>query len=276
MNTLSPLGFKSLLAGLLLTAASWTWALPTPQDIQTAVQAGQYTLAETQLREVLHDKPGSAKAHYELGQVLAREGRYADAQQELRQAQQLEPSLKFTAHPQQFEQLQHQLSAQTAGTTQQRIDRPAVSSGAPGLSPSGNHPLPWGWVVVGLAGVALLIAWVRRTAQSNVLSGTNTRWEPVAQPQGYGPASYNANPGYTPPASPMGAGVKGAVLGGIAGLATGYALSKALEGGDHSSMSANPNNGYIPFDAPGSAPDFGAFDAGTGDGWDNNDSADNW
>jgi len=69
----------------------------------------------------------------------------------------------------------------------------------------------------------------------------------------------------------------GAVLGGVAGLAAGYALSKAMEGGaSHpnpaaNSNAANPSNdsaGYVPFDNP-SRPDMGAFDAGAGgDSWD--------
>ena len=69
----------------------------------------------------------------------------------------------------------------------------------------------------------------------------------------------------------------GAVLGGVAGLAAGYALSKAMEGGASqnnpaaSNNAANPANdsaGYVPFDNP-SRPDMGAFDAGAGgDSWD--------
>jgi hypothetical protein len=69
----------------------------------------------------------------------------------------------------------------------------------------------------------------------------------------------------------------GAVLGGVAGLAAGYALSKAMEGGANhpnpaaSNNAANPSNdssGYVPFDNH-SSPDMGAFDAGAGgDSWD--------
>jgi len=68
-----------------------------------------------------------------------------------------------------------------------------------------------------------------------------------------------------------------AVMGGVAGLAAGYALSKAMEGGANHSNSAASNNaanpandsaGYVPFDNP-SRPDMGAFDAGSGgDSWD--------
>jgi hypothetical protein len=69
----------------------------------------------------------------------------------------------------------------------------------------------------------------------------------------------------------------GAVMGGVAGLAAGYALSKAMEGGANHSNPAASNNaanpaqdsaGYVPFDNP-SRPDMGAFDAGAGgDSWD--------
>jgi hypothetical protein len=69
----------------------------------------------------------------------------------------------------------------------------------------------------------------------------------------------------------------GAVMGGVAGLAAGYALSKAMEGGANhpnpaaSNNAANPSNdsaGYVPFDNH-SSPDMGAFDAGAGgDSWD--------
>ena len=69
----------------------------------------------------------------------------------------------------------------------------------------------------------------------------------------------------------------GAVMGGVAGLAAGYALSKAMEGGANhpnpaaSNNAANPaqdSAGYVPFDNP-SRPEMGAFDAGAGgDSWD--------
>jgi hypothetical protein len=74
----------------------------------------------------------------------------------------------------------------------------------------------------------------------------------------------------------------------VAGLAAGYALSKALEGDHHSASNAsagnsgnnnsNNNGGYVPFDAPAQS-DLGGFDAGAGDGWDGNQEAssdDNW
>ena len=65
---------RMLLALTLALAAGWALALPSPKDIEAAVGAGQLPQAEAMLREVLQTKPQSAKAHYELGQVLARQG----------------------------------------------------------------------------------------------------------------------------------------------------------------------------------------------------------
>jgi uncharacterized protein len=78
----------------------------------------------------------------------------------------------------------------------------------------------------------------------------------------------------------------GAVVGGLAGVAAGYALSKALEGDHHTSAPASSGastvvdqGGYVPFDTP-SQPDLGSFDAGSGSDWDSADagggSDDSW
>ena len=89
---------KGLLLGGLLCLSTWALALPGPKDIEASVQAGQFDRAESQLREVLREKPTSARAHYELGQVLAREGRYFEAEQALRQAQ-IDASFNFNYTP---------------------------------------------------------------------------------------------------------------------------------------------------------------------------------
>jgi hypothetical protein len=93
---------------------------------------------------------------------------------------------------------------------------------------------------------------------------------------GYGAGGlYGAGYGGYGAAPQAGSGIGGAVLGGVAGLAAGYALSKAMEG-DHGAAgeahrAAPANEGYIPFDTP-QAPDMGSFDAGSGSGWDAADS----
>jgi len=95
--------FHQLALGLAaLTLSVMAWALPAPKDIEAAVNAGQFSKAESLLREVILAKPQSAKAHYELGEVLARESHYQEALQELDQSKALDPTLKFASDPQKF------------------------------------------------------------------------------------------------------------------------------------------------------------------------------
>ena len=156
----------------------------------------------------------------------------------------------------------------------------------------------------------VVVAWLaRRFVTNNPPAGVGMQapMQAAMQPQparGFG-AQYTPNqPGYGPqgyPAQAPGGGstMTGAVVGGLAGVAAGYALSKALEGdhhntnnaaaadhnggyalskaleGDHHSSNSAPaadhSGGYVPFDAP-ARPDLGSFDAGSGSGWDDSGS----
>lgn len=109
--------FKVFLLGTLSFLTAMVFALPAPKDIEQAVQAGNYQQAETLLREVLREKPGSAKAHYELGQVLARQSRMPEAHQALIKAKEIDPALKFTDKPEKFRDLLDRTGAPGAGVT---------------------------------------------------------------------------------------------------------------------------------------------------------------
>jgi len=275
-------------AAVLLGACALAMALPTPKDIEAAVNAGHLSQAETMLREVLQDKPNSARAHYELGEVLGRQAKYDDALAELQRARSIDSTLKFASTPEKFQQTLDKVSAAasaaklpaaTAPAHQAVVVAPAPAPAAPGLNLN--------YVFLGI-GVLVLIAFlIRRNAQAN----QNAMVYSTPAPAGFG-AQYTPNapgygPGYAPGyGAPMqgGSGVGGAVVGGIAGLAAGYALTKALEG-DHRSGSypdsptpPGSNGGYVPFNTP-AAPDLGSFDSGVGNGWDAPDAGggdDNW
>ncbi len=88
-------------AGLLWMAlAIGTPALaaePTLNQVYEAVHAGRLNQAHGMMTEVLRDHPDSAKAHYVEAEILAKEGRYGEAQGELNRAEQLAPGLPFAA-----------------------------------------------------------------------------------------------------------------------------------------------------------------------------------
>lgn len=264
--------------GFLALACSLALALPSPKDISAAVEAGDLARAETLLHEVLKEKPNSAKAHYELGEVLARAKRYDEALAQLNQARAMDPALKFASSPEKFTQTLDKVSAAAAaakaaatGQTLNAAPAAAHSTVTPAASASS---FPTGYVVGGAVLLILLFVLIRRSQAPR----------PTPMPMG----AYPGAPGYGPAgamapapyggygAQPQaGSGIGGAVLGGVAGLAAGYALSKAMEGGNANAGQAQhataANEGYIPFDTP-PAPDMGSFDAGAGSGWDAADS----
>lgn len=284
--TVHPL-FKPLVAGLLLAVSALALALPTPKDIETAVREGHMAQAESMLREVIQEKPQSAKAHYELGQVLAREARYPEALTELKQAKTIDPSLKFAGSDAQFNAVFDKVSAAATPAVTHNTPSTAVVQAAPAPqapAASGSSSLSYIWIAIALV---VVVAWLaRRFVSNNPPSGAvmQAPMQPAMQPQparGFGAQFTPNQPGYAPqgyaPQAPSGGStMTGAVVGGLAGVAAGYALSKALEGDHHSSTSApvqDNSGGYVPFDAP-TRPDLGTFDAGSGSGWDDSGSSD--
>ena len=298
---------KLLLACSLALSSALAFALPSPKDIDAAVGAGRLSQAESMLREVIQEKPQSAKAHYELGQVLARQEHYADAQISLKKAKELDPSLKFAASPEKFNEtfdkvsrLAQGLSTATVASSLLPAAKPAAALLTAATVPSPSEPaFPLSYVLLGVAGLVILALVLRRSKTNAATAATGFSAAPGAAmqggtataPRGFG-AQFTPNapmngPGYAPGSQPMGggmgSGIGGAVIGGLAGVAAGYALSKALEGDHHSnnSSNANPagnNNSYVPIDSP-AQPDLGGFDAGSDGGWDDASSSggdDSW
>src|SRR5258707_12166771 len=72
-------------------------AEPTLNQVYEAVHAGRLNQAHGMMTEVLRDHPDSAKAHYVEAEILAKEGRYGEAQGELNLAEQLAPGYQFAA-----------------------------------------------------------------------------------------------------------------------------------------------------------------------------------
>jgi len=274
---------KPILGLLIALAAAAAMALPSPKDIDAAVSAGHLSQAETMLREVIQEKPNSAKAQYELGQVLARQARYADAQAALAQAKAIDPTLKFAASPEKFNDVFNKISQQAKGLTGNpgapALSEPRRAAASPvPAAPEPSFPLHYVWI--GIAGLVVLALVLRRQKQATpayhapmqATGPANTSPYAAGQPAaaGYGPGYAPGYPGGQPMGGGMGSGIGGAVVGGLAGVAAGYALSKALEGDHHSNaapQSASGNSGYVPFENP-AQPDVGSFDSGSGSGWD--------
>src|SRR3982750_3218963 len=88
---------KKLIACVALaTLSALVWALPTLQQVEAQVRQGNYTQAESMMREVVAARPDSARAHYIYAEILAHDGKLAQAVDEARAARTIDPDVKFT------------------------------------------------------------------------------------------------------------------------------------------------------------------------------------
>ena len=163
----------------------------------------------------------------------------------------------------------------------------------------------WWWPAVLSAGFALLVLalWRRmaaRTAPHSGLQPTGSGMGAYASeaPRGFGaqydprgPAAAYGTPypaaGYPAPSAPSpGSGVAGAVVGGLAGVAAGYALSRALEGHnasptDNHQLTNRPADpmediGLVRMNDAAQDSGLGSFDGSAGDDWGPSDDDSSW
>lgn len=276
---------------VLLLATLWAGvclALPAPHDIEQAVANGQLPQAERMLREVIAEKPGSARARYELAQVLAREGQYTEALQAIRAARELDPSLQFAQSADKFNAVAQAIEQHASAKV---APAPAVTNHTPMVTPAASSApaqAAWLWPALLTGGFALLVLWLWRRVQARpALQPTGMGSYPSEAPRGFGAQYDPRGPGAGygspyPTQASAGSGMAGAVVGGLAGVAAGYALSKALEGHDQPASHAGSAQPMTPMDDTGlvrmdPGADLGSFDAGSGDDWgDSAGSDDNW
>jgi hypothetical protein len=153
------------------------FAVPSAQQIESAMRQGDWQRADAALVEVLQAHPNNAHAHYLYAQVLNREGRYADALAQVQQARSLDPQLTFTT-PQHFAQVEAKLRAdatRAGAATTGRAGNPFAQQAqfaqqaAPDAVPQRHGPGMGAWIGIAivLIGVALVLRWTLRRAKSN-------------------------------------------------------------------------------------------------------------
>jgi len=108
---------RKMLLVAACAAALWSaaaLAVPTVDEVSAAARAGDYPKAETMVREAIAAKPQSAKAHYLLAEILAKEHKFADAAAEARKAREIDPTLKFASDPAAFRTFESELARELA------------------------------------------------------------------------------------------------------------------------------------------------------------------
>ncbi len=256
-----------VVAASLVAAGTCAWALPSVQDVESAVKQGQYAQAETMMKEVVDAKPNSARGHYLYAEILAHNARFGQAAEEARAASKIDPAIGFT-QPEKFRAFQDLLAREqraetTRATTSSSTTAPQVaaerSTTAPVAparenAPQGGGVPGWIWIV-GLAVIAYAL-WrgfsrSRAPTGAAVMPANNAGAMPG---QGVGPAGYPPNgpmggpgygqapggygPGYAPQAGSRGGGLLGTGLAAAGGVAAGMALDRMM----HSGESGRPAN----------------------------------
>ena len=171
----------SAFASLLFVSAA-AFAVPTVQQIESAMSQGNWQQADAGLSEVLQAHPNNARAHYLYSQVLDREGRYADALAQIQQAKTLDPQIRFT-DPTRFAQTEARIrkdaerAGGAGGNTTSRAANPFVQQNSPAVqqqsaivqqAPQRHGPGIGMWVgIILLVGViALVLRWTLRRART--------------------------------------------------------------------------------------------------------------
>ncbi|MBN2690360.1 MAG: tetratricopeptide repeat protein [Burkholderiaceae bacterium] len=93
MQTVPSKFILSLLVAFVLSLS--TAQAATLDQASALLDAGHLTQADHVLAQVLADQPHSAQAHYLEARLLAAEGKWPLAEQELELAQRLDPTLSF-------------------------------------------------------------------------------------------------------------------------------------------------------------------------------------
>ncbi|RQN35173.1 tetratricopeptide repeat protein [Paraburkholderia tropica] len=170
--------FVAVFASLALVSGL-AFAVPSVQQIESAMSQGDWQRADSGLTEVLQAHPDNARAHYLYAQVLNREGRYADALTQVQQAKQLDPQVRFT-QPQRFAQVEAKIrsdAARAGSVTTNRASNPFAQqsqSVAPAAAMASAAPVRHGpgigmWIGIAIVviGIALVLRWTLRRAKSN-------------------------------------------------------------------------------------------------------------
>jgi hypothetical protein len=169
--------FAAAFASLMLVSAA-AFAVPTVQQIESAMAQGNWQQADAGLSEVLQAHPNNARAHYLYSQVLDREGRSADALAQIQQAKTLDPQIGFTDATR-FAQTEARIrrdaerGGAAAGHTsnpfaQQNGDSMQQQSAMVPQAPQHHGPSMGMWIgiVVLIGAIALVLRWTLRRART--------------------------------------------------------------------------------------------------------------
>lgn len=251
------------LLSLATLSSAWADNLPSIHQVYAAAKSGHLDQARSMVDTVLAAKPDSSKAHFVKAEICASQSDLGCVRNELSTAKRIDPGLAF-ANPASVAKLER---IANGGSVAQPV------------KPAGRSGFPWGWLLIGLGVVALLL-WIvsianRRGSQNTYPAYGNAPLSPMSP----GPGMSGMSPGYGTPlqsgglGSSLGRGLAtGAAIG--AGMVAGEALADSLfhHGGQGAAPAWDPSSNVAGSDL---TPDLGGSDFGIGgDSWDSSGDLD--
>ena len=245
------------------------FAAPSTKDVENAIKSGNYANAETMLKEVVTEKPNSAKAHYYLAQVLAHQNKYNEAKEQLNIAKTIEPSLAF-GNPSKVNEFESKLN--------KAMNSKQITSNATSVQTSNannnSSNFPWAWIVLAIAVLAILFMIFKKRQQS--LVGNSGYSNNPINPYG---ANNNTQPNnYAQPnnnSSSMGSTIMGGLAAGAAAAVGMSVVDSLLHGHEAKADDSNQNHQNIPNNNDFNTFNNNDFDVGGGD-WDSDSLGDSW
>ncbi|MET3105902.1 hypothetical protein AAKU67_000394 [Oxalobacteraceae bacterium GrIS 2.11] len=260
--------FQSALVSLaiLVSAASFAADDPTIQQVYDTAKAGKLVEAQGMMEKVLQDHPNSAKAHFVEAELLAKQGKYASAEQELNNAERLAPGLP-KENPQSVANLRRLLA-----DAQHQTNRPAAANYSSPVGTVASSGPPWGLILVGIALIGFIVFAVKFMANRN---------QPTYMQNGstgYGAGGTMPGQPYSGMPGPMmgggGSGIGSGIVGGLvtgaalgAGMVAGEELMHHFTDGDRSNSNPSRNDYVAPPQNDMGGNDFGVSDTSS---WDDN------
>ena len=212
-------GFALLLAVFMVNGVALAENSPTLDQVYQAAHAGKMDEALKMMDIVLKVHPDSAKAHFVEAELLAKQGRMGNAEEELKSAERLKPDLSF-AKPQAVQELKSRIAAS------HRVSLSPANNYQ--TEPNTNNSFPWGMLLLGFGAIALIV-WVMKAMNSRNSGVFPSNFQPGMQNGSGAPMPMQPYGGGMAPVGSFGGGMGSGIMGG---LATGAAVGVGMVAGE--------------------------------------------
>ena len=222
--------FLFLFAAFFTTEVALADDSPTMDQVYQAAHSGRMDEAQRMMATVLKEHPDSAKAHYVEAELLAKQGRMGQADEELKNAERLKPDLSF-AKPQAVQELKALIYS----------NHPVNQSSVISHQAESGSSFPWGLLLLGIAAIAIIALIMRAIASRNAPAYPGN-FQPGMQ---NGPIPMQPYGGGMGQMGPSGGGMGSGIMGG---LATGAAVGVGMVAGEalaHHFMVGGNNTGNV-------------------------------